>query len=66
MMIEILQKHTKKTIGTAATGSLGAVVTWALMTFTPISSHDQTRRELQALRERVSVLEYAVEHNIKP
>jgi len=61
-MNETLQKHAKKVAVSGATGSLGAVVTWALMTFTPLSDHAQTRREIQTLRERVSVLEYAVEH----
>jgi len=59
------RKHGKKLAGGVASGTVGGVMVWALTTFCTKDEHHQTRLEIQTLREKVAVLEYAVEHPTK-
>lgn len=59
-----MSRGTKASLGGLGTGAIGIVI-WAFATFAEKSDCRETRIELQTLRETVSQLLWAMEHEVQ-
>lgn len=56
---EVAKRHGFKAAGGI---SLASVAAFCYATFTPLSDHRASRADIQELREKIAVLEWAAEH----
>lgn len=58
-IVETAKRHAVKAVGGI---SLAGIMAWAYATFVTLADHRATKADVQELREKVAVLEWAAEH----